>query len=209
MIYKVIERDPVRSSNVHKGMFLRGLAVHNDITEDSEWSNFKVLIPKAHARLETDKKPKIDDIESVDCYEIIIFLQIGSSRNQRDTFVLCRFPGCKNYFKVIVHATGGASFEKSEHKLMIRVTDELDRRIVLGFCQKYSWDLITSSYRKTTKPDYSLKHYAYHYTCKDMPIRLKSGPTGNRHPELYTNLMPYEESSPIHTIFDNVVFLAT
>ena len=209
MIYKVIDRDPIRGNNVQKGMFLNGLNVHNDITSDSDWSSFSIFIPKAHARLETDIKPKIDNINSVDCYEIVIFLQIGSHRNQRDTYVLCKFPKCENYFKVIIHATGGASFEKSEHRFLLRVTDELDRRIVLGFCQKYSWDLITSSYRKTTKPDYSLRNYAYHYTCKDMPTRLKSGPTGNRHPELYKNIQPYEESSPIRTIFDNVAFLPT
>lgn len=208
MIYKVIERDPVRSSNVHKGIFLHGLTVHNDITEDSEWSNFKVLIPKAHARLEIAEKPKYDNIESVECYEIIIFLQIGTHRNKRDTFVLCKFPGCDRYFRINIHASGGASFEKSEHKFMLRVTDELDRRIVLGFCQKYNLQIIYASYNKNSNAkDSGLKSYAYHYTCKDMPIRLKSGPTGDIDIHYFKDLKPYEESH--HTIFDNVVFLAT
>lgn len=207
MIYKIMRTDPIRGDAVHTSKFYNGMAVHDSITNDSEWTSYKLLIPRAHARLETEERTKLVDLEKVECYEIRVFLQIGSHRSSRDTMVLCKFPNYDKYFRVNIHATGGASYDKSEHKFMLRVTDELDRRIILGFCQKYNSSLINASYSKSNKPDIMLQYNAADYTAKDMPIRLKSGPTGHRDLSFYHNLKPYEESYHQYNIFENVSFM--
>ena len=48
----------------------------SDSGDDFVW---KLCIPKAHARLETDVLPKLDDVEKVEHYEIYVFKQVGKA----------------------------------------------------------------------------------------------------------------------------------
>ena len=177
------------------------IAELNRRISDSEYFNWKLCIPKAYARMETDEQPRLDEVESVDHYEIIIFKQIGTARNRRDCFVLCKFPNTDRYFRIILHMDGGVSYVKEEHKYMLRCTDELDRRIVLGFCMMYSGNLTGYSYSSNPRPNWWMQNNALEYRAKDMPKRLKQGSKGNDFS--YTDLEPYEE----HTIFRNLAFI--
>ena len=62
-----------------------GISVYelNRRIADSEYFNWKVCIPKAYARMETDVMPKLEEVENVEHYEIIVFSQIGTYRNRR------------------------------------------------------------------------------------------------------------------------------
>ena len=170
----------------------------SDSGDDFVW---KLCIPKAHARLETDVLPKLDDVEKVEHYEIYVFKQVGTARNRRDCFVLCKFPNTDRYFRVILHMYGGVSYAKDEHKYMLRLTDELDRRIVLGFCMMYQGNLTSYSYDNQKFPDRWILSCARDYTANDMPKRLKQGSAGNFYN--YKNLEPYEEAN----IFRDVVLI--
>ena len=170
-------------------------------TSDIENNTYKIMIPRAYARMETNTKPRLEDLDNIDHYSIYIVKQVGSIQNRRDTILFCQFPGNDRLFKVILHTDGGASYEKSEHKYMLRITDELDRRIVLGYCMMYQVELRWLSYgdKKPMWRDYS---NALNYRADEMPKRLKHGPI-NTNIIKYNNLRPYEEN----TIFSKVVFI--
>ena len=105
-------------------------------------------------------------------------------------------------FKIILHTDGGASFEKSEHKYMLRVTDELDRRIILGYCMMYQVELRWLSYgdKKPMWRDYS---NALNYRADMMAKRLKHGPI-NTNIIKYGNLKAFEENT---TIFSKIALI--
>lgn len=170
-------------------------------TSDIENINYKIMIPRDHARMESNIKPKLEDVESLDHYTIYIVKQVGSVQNRRDTLLFCQFPNNDRLFKIILHTDGGVSYEKSEHKYMLRITDELDRRIVLGYCMKNQISLKWLCYGDR-KPCWSDYDNALNYTADDMPKRLKMGSMNKIHIN-YRNLKPYEEN----TIFSNLVLI--
>lgn len=147
---------------------------------DNEEFVWKVCIPKAYSRMETDECPSSEEVEKIPHYEIYVFKQVGTPRNHGNTLVLCKFPDTDRYFGIMLYMKGGsASYIKDEHKYMLRVTDELDRRIVLGFCMMYAGNLENYSYCDSDKPDRWIVYNALTYRCNMMPKRLKSGNASN------------------------------
>ena len=200
MIYSISERYLHRGASYYQQLAINLNKLNRDLADD-EYFNWKIMIPRDHARMESDEYVHPNDVEKVEHYTIYITKQIGTARNRRDCFVYCQFPGSDRLFKVILHMDGGVSYEKMEHKYMLRVTDELDRRIVLGFCKMYHGNLTHYCYEDYPRYNYWILSNAADYTCKDMPKRIKTGSAGNNFP--YRDLKPYEE----HTIFTNITFI--
>lgn len=194
----ITKSNPNKQDDIVKGLKI----INKDISDIDDNNTYKIMIPRAHARMETSIKPKLDELESVEHYSIYIVKQIGSIQNRRDTILFCNFPSSDRLFKVILHTDGGVSFEKSEHKYMLRVTDELDRRIILGYCMMYQVELRWLSYgdKKPMWRDYS---NALNYRADMMAKRLKHGPI-NTSIIKYNNLKAFEENA---NIFSKVVLI--
>lgn len=190
MIYSITERHVHRGASYQQQLNTNLIKLDREL-DDTEYFNFKIMIPRDHARMESDKPVHPNDVENVEHYTIYITKQIGTSRNRRDCFLYCKFPGSDRLFKVILHMDGGVSYDKMEHKYMLRETDELDRRIIIGFCKLYQHMLKNYCYDYHDKPDWWILSYAAEYTHKDMPKRIKTGSMGNNFP--YKDLKPYEE----------------
>lgn len=187
----ITKSNPNNQDDIVKGLKI----INKDISDIDDNNTYKIMIPRAHARMETSTKPKLDELESVEHYTIYIIKQIGSIQNRRDTILFCNFPSSDRLFKVILHTDGGVSFEKYEHKYMLRVTDELDRRIILGYCMMYQVELRWLSYgdKKPMWRDYS---NALNYRADMMAKRLKHGPI-NTSIIKYNNLKAFEENTNI------------
>ena len=170
---------------------------------------FWIYIPRSHARMETTVKPNIDHIPENDRYEFYIFRQIGSSVARRDTYVLYKLPSGRK-IAIRLFMDGGADWVKEDRKFMLRETDELDRRIILGFCYRYQDPLADLSRTDFTKPSSGkrwLEHEALDFTYKMVPKRLKKGSFGNDYTDDYRAMGaidPWDESS---SLFDDVNFL--
>lgn len=201
MIYSIHEYYANRSSVYINNAEDRLRKINNNI-EDSEYFSYEIPIPRAHARMEDKSRVLPDQVKALEHYSVYITKQIGTVRNRRDCFLYCKFPSNDRLFKIILHMDGGVSYEKSEHKYMLRVTDELDRRIVLGFCKKYQGQLKTACYSDDREPSIFILNNAAEYTHEMMPVRIKSGSAGNNFK--YPHLEPYEES---YNIFNKVAFI--
>lgn len=174
---------------------------------------FELRIPKARARGESKDMISKEKIQYVDHYTLYIRNQFGSPYVRKDTDVYFKLPSgftCR----IIIHMDGGASFDSKFHKEILRETDELDRRILLGFCILYDVELKHASHRKLdTWLQNVLEEAALNYTASKMPKRIKSGPKNNDHTEwLRTSgwLEPYDESKIENnnaSIFANVRFI--
>ena len=200
MIYSINERYIHRGAAYYQQLGTNIGKLNRELS-DSEYFNWKIMIPRDYARMESNKKVHPNDVESIDHYTIYITKQIGTVHNRRDCFVYCQFPGSDRLFKVILYMDGGVGYDKMEHKYMLRVTDELDRRIVLGFCKMYQHSLVNYCYDDYDKPNWWIQNNAAEYTCKDMPKRIKTGSEGNNYS--YKDLKPYEE----YTIFAGVALI--
>lgn len=201
MIYSIHEYYANKSSAYMRNVE-DGLKRLNNNTEDIEYFSYEIPIPRAHARMEDETRVLPDHALTIEHYSIYITKQIGSIHNRRDCYIYCKFPSNDRLFKIILHTDGGVSYEKSEHKYMIRITDELDRRIVLGFCKKYQGQLKMACYSDERKANIFILKHAADYTYRMMPIRIRSGSVGNNFD--YSNLKPYEEC---YNIFTNVAFI--
>lgn len=169
---------------------------------------FWIYIPRSHARMETTVKPNIDHIPENDRYEFYIFRQIGSPVARRDTYVLYKLPSGRK-IAIRLFMDGGADWVKEDRKFMLRETDELDRRIILGFCYRHQVTICDLSRMDFNKPSSSkrwLEYEALDFTYKMVPKRLKKGSFGNDYTDEYRAMGaidPWDESS----LFDDVKFL--
>lgn len=168
---------------------------------------FWLYIPRAHARMETTVKPKIDHIPEDDRYEFYIFRQTGSRIARRDTYVLCKLPSGRKV-AIVLYMDGGADWVKNDRKFALRETDEIDRRIILGFCIKHQDTLLDLSHSDFSKPSSSkrwLEYEALDFVYKMVPKRPKRGSSGNDYTDFYRkSLDPWDEAS---SIFNEVKFL--
>ena len=174
-------------------------------------SEYAIRIPKAWARGEENDRPKsFEEVENIPHYELRIEKQIGSSRNRRDTYIYFKLPKSGKFIAIVLHMNGGVSFKPDEHKLLIRETDELDRRIILGFCKKYQYTLKDACY--SDYESYSAKSDALCYRASKMPKRIKQGPENIKVYSWGQPLEPYEENNNMTRelgMFSGVVFLNT
>lgn len=183
----------------------------NETNNDQILNEYALRIPKAWAREETDNRPtNPEDVINIPHYELRIEKQIGSYRNRRDTYVYFKLPKSGTYISILIHPDRGVSFDKRFHTALIRETDELDRRIILGFCKMNDESLKRASYEDYE--DEHLKSRALCYKASDMPKRIKQGPYSWT---LFAEpLKPYEEFANYDNsgelgMFSRVQFLNT
>ena len=176
---------------------------YKDVRLDEEGGKYSyaIHIPRAYARMETNVRPDFKDLENIPNYTLYITRQVGSILNMRDTNIYYRLPSGR-LVRILLHPRGGVSIDKLDHKYLIRETDELDRRIVLGFCLLNYTELKSECYDDKPFKSLHLEDAAFNYRCSKMPKRLKLGPLNNF---IYISrpLKPYEESK----IFSSVRFL--
>ena len=178
-----------------------------DKQSTTNFNEYTLLIPKEWARGEShDYIGTQNEVEKVPHYELHIEPQIGSWKNRRDAYVYLRLPKSKMLINIILHMDGGVSFDKKFHKYVLREMDELDRRIILGFCDKYFDILLKACYSEDRDPFLDSK--ASTYQALNYKKRIKSGSKGNDMTEFHRKynggFEPYEESS---SIFRTVHFL--
>lgn len=167
----------------------------------SSIEEYAICIPRARARGEDDTPVEIEDIPKVDHYELYVEEQVGTVRNRRDTFVFYKLPKSGKLVSIRLYMDGGVGFDKMFHKDIIRETDALDRRIILGFCLKYYGLLLDASYKIGHKGcKSSLETQAKWYKADNMPKRFKTGPDGSDVTRFYKDLKPYEENNLLKKI---------
>lgn len=169
-------------------------------------NEYALLIPRDQARGESDIYTGTqEEVSKIPHYELYIERQIGSWKNRRDAYVYLRLPKSKMMINIVLHMDGGVSFDKKFHRYALRELDELDRRIILGFCDKYHNLLVQACY--SDKPDDYLLHLAATYRASDYKKRIKLGSKGNDMTEFHRKynggFEPYEESY----IFSGIRFL--
>ena len=158
-------------------------------------NEYCLRIPKAYARCETDKRDyNYDSVDKIPSYELYVEPQIGDVRNNSDTYIYLKLPKSGKMISIIIYKDGGVNFDKRFHKYALREMDELDRRIVLGFCKRNQDMLRHACYEANEESRIWLQGEAMRYRSTMQPKRLKLGRDGS----VLTHL--YNESS----IFKNV-----
>ena len=167
--------------------------INESVLSESELEGYKIFIPRAYAREETQVKTrKPEEIEKIDHYELYISKQIGSVQTRRDTFVYVKLPKSENYIPIILHVDGGVSFQPITRRLAFREFDELDRRIILGYCRKFQSTLVWESHNGYGRSKFYLQQEAAYYRASHQPKRFKLGSEGNDFSRFYKDLKPYE-----------------
>lgn len=170
----------------------------NSYKKELDYDGFWLKIPRSHARMETEKVPfKLKDIENDPCYEFYLFRQLGTYCSRRDTIVLYKLPSGR-LISIILYRDGGVDWNKDERKYVLRETDELDRRIILGFCRKYQDTMFEITRKEIEEYKFCtsrfwLQEEALFYTYKMSPKRFKKGSLGNDYTDFYEPMMePYD-----------------
>ena len=132
-----------------------------------------VLIPMAYAREETDEAPDIADIPNIPHYELYIVRQVETIEDYKPAIVLWKLPKTGIFVTIKAMVTPGRiGIEKREHTAIIRGSDELDRRIVYGFCHNNWSDIRIESFE--TKGFWTnIDSDGYRYRASDAPKRIK------------------------------------
>ena len=178
----------------------------NSLPNEQSLNEYTLLIPKEWARGESDYYTGTQEkVAEVPHYELHIERQIGTYKNRRPAYVYIRLPKSKKLINIILHTDGGVSFDPKFHRYAIRELDELDRRIILGFCDKYHANLVHACY--SDERDSYIDHMAATYKATDYKKRIKQGPSKHDSTEFYLKAYgkfePYEES----VIFKNICFI--
>lgn len=186
---------------------------HPEMLED-----YPLYIPRAYARGESNIEIKSqEEASKIDHYEIRVVRQVGSTHTLRDTYTFLYLPKQKRYVAIILYPRGGINIKPDEHKFILREFDELDRRIVLGFMDKYCIDLFMESHRGTPPSDHyfreSLGKTALKYKYDQHAKRIRVG-SKDKDPEktryIAKNVLkikPYEESYEKYGMFADVSFI--
>lgn len=153
--------------------------------EDRSINFHKICIPRDNARMETNRKfYRLEDVENIPHYEIYLLTQPSNSRFLEETLVYFKFPNSKKFYTVLIHKDYTVSFNKHEHKFILRESDDLDRRIILGFCKMYAGNIgsacknMNDAYNNT---DFKwLQKEAMNYNASMQPKRIKAGCYTNR-----------------------------
>ena len=70
----IVKSNPNKQDDIIKGL----KTINKDISDIDDNNTYKIMIPRAYARMEISTKPKLDELESVEHYSIYIVKQIGS-----------------------------------------------------------------------------------------------------------------------------------
>ena len=184
--------------------------INEETILESEFDGYSIYIPRAYARGESNewiRRP--EEIHNLDHYELRITRQIGSVQTRRDSFVYIKLPKSNTSAAITLHNDGGISFHPSTKRLVYREYDQLDRRIILGFCRKFQSILFSACHDESFKNRNWLEYQASRYRATDQPKRFKLGSEGNDFSRFYKNLQPYElvSTNELANIFENIQFI--
>lgn len=172
-----------------------------EAVENDTICKYAIYIPKAYARGEVNDYPRLQDLESgsIARYELYITDQVGSPQCRRNTYIYLKLPSGR-MAAIVLYTDRGVGFEPRDHKFVLRELDELDRRIVLGFCRLYQYSLRDACHGYSNWNRTWLKDQARSYNASKQPKRFKQGREGRDMRQYYGSVAPYDESS----IFDNL-----
>ena len=186
--------------------------------EDENSYGFSIIIPRAYAREESDKRIfDIEDAKKVDHFELFIRRQVGTYRSRRNAYVFFKLPESGRSVSVVIYPDStGVEFEKSLRKYVLRELDELDRRIILGFCRKHAKNIFNACYtdiNKLYRYDEWLQKDGLEYRASMQPKRIRAGGIevgSERGRKFYLfadgPFEPYDESVD-NSIFANLVII--
>lgn len=146
--------------------------------ESDKLGVYTIYIPSEYARLESNERiRKRDDAKEISHYEIYIVHQ--GTKPLDSAILLFKFPNSDTKYSVLVTRDNGTSFMKDAHKNILRESDELDRRIILGFCNMYASNLIDATYHdgyhSMERTLDWLSNEALSYKSSMQPKRIKNG----------------------------------
>ena len=184
--------------------------INENVLSESELEGYKIFIPRAYAREETQVRTrKPEDISRIDHYELYISKQIGCVQTRRDTFVYVKLPKSGDYIPITLHVDGGVSFQPITKRLALREFDDLDRRIILGYCRKFQSTLRSECHNGHGRSKFYLQQEAAYYRASHQPKRFKLGSEENDFSRFYKDLEPYE-LAPVkmeQNMFMNIRFI--
>ena len=186
--------------------------------EDESNHGFSILIPRAYAREESNERIfNIEDARKVDHFELFIRRQVGTYMSRRVANVFFKLPKSGRTVSVVVYPDGtGVEFEKSLRKYVLRELDELDRRIILGFCRKWASNLHFACYHddyRSTRIKESLQQCGLEYKASMQPKRIRAGGIAGGRDNVGSFYGKFEDFEPIDevyidtSIFANVVLV--
>lgn len=185
--------------------------------EDESNHGFSILIPRAYAREESNERIfNIEDARKVDHFELFIRRQVGTYMSRRVANVFFKLPKSGRTVSVVVYPDGtGVEFEKSLRKYVLRELDELDRRIILGFCRKHAYNIHSACFSdidNVYQYDKWLQKSGLEYKASMQPKRIRAGGTVGGNEKIASLYKKFEEFEPIDecqdmSIFANVVLI--
>lgn len=141
---------------------------------DDETTETALLrIPRQHARTNTPYEKGFEGLDDVECYRLHIFSQVGDPYNtRRDTYIILELPSGL-MVPIILYWNGGVDFDPAGRKYINREYDELDRRIIRGFCTRYKNSLKCMSHNDTSSLFNALvKVRAIEFNSKQIPAEI-------------------------------------
>ena len=148
--------------------------------EDRDVRQWKICIPRDYARMESNKKIyHVEEVENIPHYEIYLVEQQSDSKFLENNLVYFKLPNSDRFYTLLIHDDYNVSFVKHEHKFILRDSDELDRRIILGFCKMYAARIgfiCQNMHGLSAKDELPwLKEEAIKYRASMQPKRIKAG----------------------------------
>lgn len=142
--------------------------------DDEKTETALLRIPRQHARTNTPYEKGFEGLDDVECYRLHIFSQVGDPYNtRRDTYIILELPSGL-MVPIILYWNGGVDFDPEGRKYINREYDELDRRIIRGFCIRYRNSLIYASSYEDTSALFNIliKKKAKEFNIREIPFSL-------------------------------------
>lgn len=150
--------------------------IMNEINNYS--SNPILKIPRENARLGITYYGKLEDLDDVECYEIIVVNQEGEPFTSTMTYLLLKIPSTNiidgvKYARINMYKNGNVCFDRKDMVDISKVLDKLDRDIILGFCTRYKDSLEYMSHVDTSSlRNISMMLKAKHFTASQISRNL-------------------------------------
>lgn len=154
--------------------------IHEATSDKDIFFKYALYIPKQYARGEVKEYPSREELESgkMPRYELYVTDQVGSTYCRRNTYIYLKLPSGK-MVAIILYPDYGVGFEPRDRKYILREYDQLDRRIILGFCRYCQSQLREACHGEADRKEWWLKMEARCYNSKKQPKRIKQGRESN------------------------------
>lgn len=148
-------------------------------------NSITLRIPRECARNNIYCFDRIEDLSYIECYEIYIFNQVGDALlTKKDTYLLLELPSGR-IVNILLYHDEGVDFDPAQRKYILKEYDDIDRRIILGFCIRYKNSLkCLSHYDTLFLFNITIKIRARNFNSKQISIDL---PKKNRVDDLFVD----------------------